>query len=261
MNQKTSINAAMPPARLLPASGLKRKCDCGQHTIAGGECSNCEKAGSLGASRNANRFGQFSASDAEQTQPPANTPSAEFPPAFAHDFSRVRAQAEAPGGSFPSAGRFAASAATGGLPANLFLKSRSPGVPIAGADPRALQAQLSGGQSLDSSVRMRMEKAFAHDFSDVRVHRGSTAAALSAGMNARAFTVGREVAFGADEYQPHTPFGDALIAHELAHVIQQRGAHPERASLELGAGQHDALEQEADRSAAGVAARLWGAAQ
>jgi len=69
-----------------------------------------------------------------------------------------------------------------------------------------------------------MEKAFGTGFSDVRMHTGPRAADLSQSLGARAFTVGNHVAFGAGEYQPGTPVGDALIAHELAHVVQQRDA-------------------------------------
>jgi hypothetical protein len=69
-----------------------------------------------------------------------------------------------------------------------------------------------------------MSSAFGYDFSGVRVHTGTKAASVATELNARAFTVGRDIAFGAGEYQPGTPIGDALIAHELAHVVQQGGA-------------------------------------
>jgi hypothetical protein len=66
-------------------------------------------------------------------------------------------------------------------------------------------------------------------------------------------TMGTEVAFAQNEYQPGTPVGDALIAHELAHVIQQDGSDTaQRAPV-----QEDEIETDADRSAIGAVAALW----
>jgi len=102
-----------------------------------------------------------------------------------------------------------------------------------------------------------MQPAFGRDLSDVRIHTGSTASRLSNRYGARALTVGNHVAFAAGEYRPGTPVGDALMAHELAHVVQQRGSSRSVASLQRGSGAIDALEQDADSSAAGVVASLW----
>src|SRR5215213_2646802 len=85
-------------------------------------------------------------------------------------------------------------------------------------DPEAIRGQLGNGHSLDGGTRQRMEKAFGVGFGGVRVHTGAQAESLSEGMNARAFTVGNDIAFGAGEYSPGTLVGDALIAHELAHT-------------------------------------------
>jgi hypothetical protein len=76
-------------------------------------------------------------------------------------------------------------------------------------------------------------------------------------LNARAVTLGEDVAFAEGEYQPGTPIGDALIAHELAHVVQQRGTGdvgPQR----KGDAATDALEEEADRTAVGAVVALHG---
>jgi len=67
-----------------------------------------------------------------------------------------------------------------------------------------------------------MEKRFNYDFSTVRVHDNSQAADSARDVNARAYTVGSDIVFGADQYQPHASDGQRLVAHELAHVIQQR---------------------------------------
>jgi hypothetical protein len=80
-----------------------------------------------------------------------------------------------------------------------------------------------GGRTLDASVRLAMEPRFAASFESVRVHNGASAAAFAQRFAARAYTVGEHVVFGAGEYQPHGETGRRLIAHELAHVVQQRG--------------------------------------
>jgi hypothetical protein len=79
------------------------------------------------------------------------------------------------------------------------------------------------GRALDASVRRTMEPRFGASFGSVRVHDGAGAAAFAQRFAARAYTVGEHVVFGAGEYQPHGDAGRRLIAHELAHVVQQRG--------------------------------------
>jgi hypothetical protein len=69
-----------------------------------------------------------------------------------------------------------------------------------------------------------MEQRFGHDFSTVRVHHDAQAAESAEAVNAQAYTVGRNVVFGPGQYQPATDEGDRLLAHELAHVVQQGGA-------------------------------------
>lgn len=93
-------------------------------------------------------------------------------------------------------------------------------------NPAALLHRLGPGQPLDSGVRSRMEPALGQDLSAVRLHVDREAASMSSGLDARAFTVGNHIALAPGEYQPGTIAGDALLAHELAHVIQQSGAAP-----------------------------------
>jgi hypothetical protein len=78
-----------------------------------------------------------------------------------------------------------------------------------------------GGQSLPESVRAFFEPRFGADFSQVRVHTDPNAAASAQGVNALAYTVGRDVVFGAGQYAPGTDHGNRLLAHELTHVVQQ----------------------------------------
>jgi hypothetical protein len=85
------------------------------------------------------------------------------------------------------------------------------------------------GHALDSATRDFMEPRFGHDFSQVRVHTDTRAAESARAINARAYTVGSDVVFGENEFVPTTYRGRELLAHELAHTIQQRtvnGAGP-----------------------------------
>jgi hypothetical protein len=99
-----------------------------------------------------------------------------------------------------------------------------------------------------------MEPRFGHSFADVRIHADARAAESAAAVSAHAYAVGRDVVFGAGKYAPESADGRRLIAHELAHVVQQSstGAAMPMASLEVGAV--DAPEErEADRAASVVA--------
>ncbi|MGH9372530.1 MAG: DUF4157 domain-containing protein, partial [Vicinamibacterales bacterium] len=143
-----------------------------------------------------------------------------------------------------------------GAIAGVFFKAR-PGGPGQVSDPRAVRNQLGGGRPLPGGVRSRMESAFGSGFSNVRIHTDGNAANLSDSLNARAFTVGPHVAFGSGEYRPGSLMGDALIAHELAHVVQQGGASADSAPMRKGPREESALEADADRSAVGVVSSLW----
>lgn len=105
---------------------------------------------------------------------------------------------------------------------SLFFKARAGGA-HATQSPLAVMQSLGKGSPMEGGTRSKMEGAFGTDFSDVEVHTDNKAASLSDEMNAKAFTVGNHVAFGSGEHRPGTLEGDALMAHELAHVEQQRG--------------------------------------
>jgi outer membrane protein OmpA-like peptidoglycan-associated protein len=77
-----------------------------------------------------------------------------------------------------------------------------------------------------------MESAFGRDFSHVRVHTDAPAAASARALRARAFTLGSDIAFAAGRYAPSTPAGRSLIAHELAHVVQQQQPGPSSSGAE-----------------------------
>ena len=123
--------------------------------------------------------------------------------------------------------------------------ARAPGAAVA-ADPAAVAAEpASGGAPLPEPVRGKMERSFGGaDFSGVSVHQDGRADA----MGAMAYAQGEHLHFGAGRYEPSSHAGQALIGHELAHVVQQREG---RASVPQGKGSAvvaDAgLEAEADR--------------
>ena len=96
-------------------------------------------------------------------------------------------------------------------------------------DARGVDAAVaSSGRPLEPSLRRSMEARFGYDFSGVRVHDDPTAAAAAGALRANAFTLGEDIAFAPGTYDPSTPQGRHLLAHELAHVVQQAhsGAGP-----------------------------------
>jgi hypothetical protein len=76
----------------------------------------------------------------------------------------------------------------------------------------------SPGHPLDSATRAFFEPRFGRDFSDVRIHTGSDAAASARSIDAHAYTAGSDIVFASGQYSPDTPSGRSLLAHELAHV-------------------------------------------
>ena len=81
-----------------------------------------------------------------------------------------------------------------------------------------------GGQPLPASERDFFEPRFGYDLSQVRIHTSSQAAEAARAANAQAFTVGRDVVFGGSKYAPESGLARWLLAHELVHVVQQRGS-------------------------------------
>ena len=107
----------------------------------------------------------------------------------------------------------------------------------------------SSGQPLDRQTRASMESRFGHDFSRVRIHTDARAAESAQAVHALAYTVGRDVVFGAGQYAPASPSGRALLAHELTHVLQQGGTPFQFGSaLQVGAP-NDRFEQRAEAAA------------
>jgi hypothetical protein len=87
-------------------------------------------------------------------------------------------------------------------------------------------ALASPGRPLDPRTRRAMETRFGYDFSAVRIHDDGRAAATAADLDAAAFTVGHDIVFGDGRFDPSSAEGRRLLAHELAHVIQQSRSTP-----------------------------------
>lgn len=104
--------------------------------------------------------------------------------------------------------------------------------PVA-APPTVRDVLRSPGRSLDPTVRTFFEAQFEHDFSNVRLHMDAKAAASAQAVNARAYTVGRNVVFGAGYHQTGASRDQQLLAHELTHVVQQSHSSGSLSDLEI----------------------------
>jgi hypothetical protein len=122
----------------------------------------------------------------------------------------------------------------------------------AGGSPVREVVGSGGGSPLDPGARSFMEERMGADFSEVRVHTGAKADESARSISAQAYTVGSDVVFRSGVYEPETPAGRHVLAHELAHVVQQRSGPvagtpaPGGISISHPA---DPFEQAAERSA------------
>jgi len=170
---------------------LQRKCACGNHTVAGGECAECSKKKRLGL----------------QTRLKVNEPG----DIYEHEADRIADQVmvapahHAVSGASPRIQRFSGQS------------NDSMNAAPASVD----QALASPGRPLEPALRQDMEQRFGHDFSRVRVHSGGAAEQSARDVNAHAYTVGHDIVLGADKFSRGTHEGRRLIAHELTHVVHQ----------------------------------------
>jgi hypothetical protein len=265
---------------------LKRKCRCGGTPGPTGECEECQKkrlstqrsvltpASGLPPER---LFIPPIVPEALRSpgQPLDSQTRAFMEPRFGHDFSKVRVHTDKK--AVESAKHVNARAFTRGhdivFGANQHQPSAhripAPANADAGLQPqrRSLRQAVvnqasvvppivhevlrSPGHSLDDNTRTFMESFLGHDFSRVRVHTDSRAAASARAVNAHAYTVGHGVVFGAARYAPTTSAAQRLLAHELTHVVQQRGAIAKPETLLVASA--GAAEREADQIADTVA--------
>jgi len=112
-----------------------------------------------------------------------------------------------------------------------------------------IQSQRGGGSTLDAGARSSMESAFGDQFDDVRIHTGSEADSLNRSVSAKAFTTGTDIFFS----DQASPSDHNLLAHELTHVVQQRGMDSSSGSGPMTVGPAgDSHEQDADAAASAV---------
>ena len=184
-----------------PGGGvLQRKCACGGSGGVTGECAECKEKGGGALQRAAARPGSVDAVPPivhevlrSPGQPLDAATRAFFEPRFGRQFASIPSHRESP--------RIATSTLQLGKPGDRY--------------------EQEADRSAELVMRSSSFFAPAHDFSRVRIHTGEQAARAAAGVNARAFTVGSDIVFGASRYSPGTSAGDRLLAHELTHVVQQ----------------------------------------
>jgi hypothetical protein len=101
------------------------------------------------------------------------------------------------------------------------LHRRSSGPGPEHAPPLVHEVLGSSSSPLPTDVRFDMERRLGHHFADVRIHTGPTASESALQVEARAYTVGRDVVFAPGQFTPGTEVGNRLLAHELAHTMQR----------------------------------------
>ena len=130
------------------------------------------------------------------------------------------------------------------------------------ADGAVATAAESSSTSLPTSIMRKFESSLGADLSSVRVHTGAESATAAQAVGARAYTMGQDIHFAAGQYEPTSAGGEHLLAHEVAHTVQQRGGTPTRQNKLTVSTPFDAAEHEADRAAdamvSGVPAMIGG---
>ncbi len=216
MNKTTSQPQRQIMAAPFLTSGiLQRRCECGNHTLAGGECAECGK-GKNNLQRKANNQSALGAGFTLAHMPVLQrklTVGASNDP-LEQEADRIADQVLT---------RPALSAVSSTPPRI----QRRMGQATAGTDaaPASVDSALaSPGRPLEPAPQQDMEQRFSHDFSQVRVHSGTAAEHSAREVNAKAYTVGHDIVFGAGQFAPGSHGGRLLLAHELTHVVQQSGS-------------------------------------
>src|ERR1700733_1729402 len=118
-----------------------------------------------------------------------------------------------------------------------------------GADSAIATASPSSGQSLPGEIQRKLETSLGADLSSVRVHTGGESQSAAHAVGAKAYTMGQDIHFGAGPYDPTSSSGEHLLAHEVAHTVQQQGGTSTQMNKLEVSTPGDALEHEADRAA------------
>ncbi len=249
-----AVKSAAPASALAPAPASlqrtssfyasaaldsKKPCECGTPSGLSGRCESCDGL-SLSASRAKPGFGALSASPAPAVFQPAAERSSRSPalsPIRLQRQLRVSAPSDDAEIEAQEVGRQVAMPASrrggpllrrsaGATAQRRAIRPSLVDAPVVGS----IESNRSSGGPLPSNVRSFMEPRFGADFSGVRIHTGTEATALSDQLNANAFTTGRDIYFNEGQFRPDTGAGRELIAHELAHTIQQGGVVQSAAS-------------------------------
>lgn len=117
------------------------------------------------------------------------------------------------------------------------------------AEGAVSQASTSTGQPLPEELAARFSASLGADLSGVRIHTGAESASAARAVGARAYAVGQDVHFAAGQYDPASAAGQHLLAHEVAHTVQQSGGSEVRQNKLEVSSPGDAHELEADRAA------------
>jgi len=110
-------------------------------------------------------------------------------------------------------------------------------------------ASSTGGSALPEHVMRKFESSLGVDLSSVAIHTGSESQTAAKSIGAKAYTIGQDIHFAAGQYDPSSGTGQHLLAHEVAHTVQQRGGSPTRQHKLEVSSSGDAAELEADRAA------------
>ena len=123
-----------------------------------------------------------------------------------------------------------------------------------GAGEAVASASSSSGHSLPEPIMRKFESSLGTDLSGVRVHTGAASAHAAESVGAKAYTMGPDIHFAAGQYDPSSSSGELLLAHEVAHTVQQRGGSPMRQNKLAVSSPTDSFEYEADRAAEAMVA-------
>lgn len=118
--------------------------------------------------------------------------------------------------------------------------------------PSSLESRINnsknGGTPLPENTKSNMDNAFGTDFSAVKVHTDQEAVQMNQDLNAKAFTHGSDIYFNEGKFDPHSPTGQHLLAHELTHVVQQGGTNNAKQESSTGAKDVSATSPKVQRS-------------
>jgi hypothetical protein len=120
---------------------------------------------------------------------------------------------------------------------------------VEGAEDAVATASSSSGSALPDALLPKFENSLGADLSSVRVHTGAESAAAADAVGARAYTMGQDIHFGAGQYDPSSAGGERLLAHEVAHTVQQGTGAPTRQNKLEVSSPDDPFEHEADGAA------------